>query len=422
MASLRPQRREDFEIGIICALPLEYNAVSLLFDEFWDEDGDSYGKATGDFNNYTTGRIGKYNVVLALLSHMGKSNAASAAAGIRSSYCQLRLALLVGVCGGVPRVNDDEDEILLGDVVISKTVVQFDFGRQYPDRFIPKDAFEDRLGKQNKDVRSFLIALETDRGLERLERRTAHLLKQLQANSMTRKRRRKYGYPGTAEDRLFEPTYRHKHHISPTCICSQCYEKSDPVCDDALKSSCRDLGCEETYLVTRERLQMKSQLEQDNNDEAQEPAIHVGVIISGDTVMKSGEDRDAIAKREGAIAFEMEGVGVWEELPCLIIKGVCDYADCHKNKKWQDFAAATAASAAKALLEAHIQTDKSKGTVTQEVGNGGPDNQPSILRNTASQNSEQTNEISQPATGATARISDNSASGGSRQTNSITVR
>jgi hypothetical protein len=74
--------------------------------------------------------------------------------------------------------------------------------------------------------------------------------------------------------------------------------------------------------------------------------------------MKSGEDRDRIAKTKGVIAFEMEGAGIWEEVPCLIIKGVCDYADCHKNKKWQNFAAATAASAAKAILERYAWIDK----------------------------------------------------------------
>jgi nucleoside phosphorylase len=66
--------------------------------------------------------------------------------------------------------------------------------------------------------------------------------------------------------------------------------------------------------------------------------------------MKSGEHRDLLEKNEGVIGIEMEGAGVWDNLPCVIIKGVCDYADSHKNKAWQNYAAATAASAAKALL------------------------------------------------------------------------
>jgi len=106
--------------------------------------------------------------------------------------------------------------------------------------------------------------------------------------------------------------------------------------------------------VRRKRLEQKRQLE---IDEAQEPAIYVGSVATGDKVMKSAEDRDRIANTEGIIAFEMEAGGVWEDVPCIIIKGVCDYADSHKNKKWQDFAAATAAATMKALLERLPQTE-----------------------------------------------------------------
>ncbi len=67
--------------------------------------------------------------------------------------------------------------------------------------------------------------------------------------------------------------------------------------------------------------------------------------------MKDGEDRDKIAKKFNIIAFEMESAGVWESFPCVVIKGVCDYADSHKNKKWQNYAAATAACCMKAFLE-----------------------------------------------------------------------
>lgn len=197
----RPCRREDFEIGIICPLPREYNAVSLIFDEFWDEDGDRYGKVAGDHNNYTTGRIGNYNVVLALLYRMGTTKATSAAQSMRLSYNQLRLTLLVGICGGVPRVGDSE--VLLGDVVISKAIVEYDFGRQYHDTFERK---EDSLTMLCPEVQNLLIMLETNRGSERLRQRTAYFLKELQAKAG---RQEIYGYPGTKNDMLFESSYIH---------------------------------------------------------------------------------------------------------------------------------------------------------------------------------------------------------------------
>jgi nucleoside phosphorylase len=77
---------------------------------------------------YTPGRIGSHNVVLVLLPNMGKTSAAAAGAMLRTSYINLRLALLVGICGGIPIINGEE--AVLEDVIIGKIVVQYDFGRQ----------------------------------------------------------------------------------------------------------------------------------------------------------------------------------------------------------------------------------------------------------------------------------------------------
>jgi nucleoside phosphorylase len=79
--------------------------------------------------------------------------------------------------------------------------------------------------------------------------------------------------------------------------------------------------------------------------------IHFGVFASGDMVIKSGEYRDQLTSSKGAIGFEMESVGVWDVFPSVVIKGVSDYADSHKNDDWQDFAAASAAACAKAFLK-----------------------------------------------------------------------
>jgi hypothetical protein len=46
----------------------------------------------------------------------------------------------------------------------------------------------------------------------------------------------------------------------------------------------------------------------------------------------------------------MEAAGLMESFPCLVIRGICDYSDSHKNKQWQEYAAATAAAYAKELL------------------------------------------------------------------------
>jgi nucleoside phosphorylase len=81
-----------------------------------------------------------------------------------------------------------------------------------------------------------------------------------------------------------------------------------------------------------------------------EPQIHYGTIASGNQVMKDAGARDRLAQKHGIICFEMEAAGLMDVLPCLVIRGICDYADSHKNKKWQGYAAIAAAAYAKELL------------------------------------------------------------------------
>lgn len=357
-----PASRDEFEVALVCSLPLEYDAVSLLFDQFWDENGDPYGRAIGDPNTYTTGRFGKFDVVLVLLPNTGNISAASATASLRSSYPGLRLVILTGICGAVPS-SDAGDEILLGDVIISKTVVQFDYGRQYPDNFVAKDTTEDSLGRPDKNIRNLVAVLETARERERVEEQAAILLEQLQDPAAKKPRRLKaatYQYPGAASDKLFKSDYRHKHHLSPQCLCEKCHEYSDPVCEESRKLACDVLGCDDKLVIRRQRLETLHQLEkQGQGKEAQIPSVFIGRFGSSDQKLQSGEHRDWIAKRYGILAFEMEGAGVWDELPCIIVKGVCNYADSHPNNHWQNFAAATAASVAKSLVERYTKTDKS---------------------------------------------------------------
>jgi nucleoside phosphorylase len=345
----QPRHREDFQIAIICTLPLEYDAVSLLFDQFWDEDDEPYGRAQGDTNAYTTGRIGKHDIVLALLPNMGTAAGAGAAASFRSSYSGMKIAFLVGICGGVPGVG--QNEALLGDVVISKTVIQHSLGRQYPNEFVTKDTVSDSLGRPNKDVRTLIASFETERGRRLLRQKAGQFLKDLQNTATREMHRCNYQYPGAVEDKLFAATYRHRHRGPLTCNCDGAI---DSFCDEAARTFCAELHCDEAQLVLRKRLEMKKNL---GPDEAQCPEILIGCVASGDTVMKSGEHRDQIAKQRDVIAFEMEGAGVWDEVPCIIVKGICDYADSHKNKIWQPFAAATAAAVLKAMLGRYPLTD-----------------------------------------------------------------
>jgi nucleoside phosphorylase len=67
--------------------------------------------------------------------------------------------------------------------------------------------------------------------------------------------------------------------------------------------------------------------------------------------MRHGVTRDNVARELDVICFEMEAAGLMDILPCLLICGICDYSDSHKNKEWQRYAAATAAAYARELIE-----------------------------------------------------------------------
>jgi nucleoside phosphorylase len=122
-----------------------------------------------------------------------------------------------------------------------------------------------------------------------------------------------YRYQGEDHDQLFEATYDHQ---------------GDETCDD----------CDPKLIVQRPA----------REDPA--PRIHYGKIASGNKMMKHGTTRDKIAKEEGVICFEIEAAGLIDNFWCLVIRGICDYADSHKNKLWEPYAAATAAAFARVLL------------------------------------------------------------------------
>lgn len=81
-----------------------------------------------------------------------------------------------------------------------------------------------------------------------------------------------------------------------------------------------------------------------------DPVVHYGLIAS-DTLMKDADMRNRLAKEANILCFEMEAAGLMDHFPCLVIRGICDYSDTHKNKSWQGYAAAVAAAYAKELLD-----------------------------------------------------------------------
>ncbi|EED11950.1 ankyrin repeat-containing protein, putative [Talaromyces stipitatus ATCC 10500] len=329
---------EDYTVGWICALPkTELVAAAAMLDEEY-----LILPATDpqDANTYLLGRIGDHNVVIACLpaEMTGKVSAATVATDMIRSFPSIRFGLMVGIGGGAPRraypeqgtggglVEDDFDEsedemeeipdIRLGDVVVclhtksAEAVVQYDFGKSLQEK-----EFVHTGGKLNKPPRIVLNAVgRLQANHIRGHRKIPELLsKMLTENSDMIH----FQHPGLEKDRLFRPDVVHVEG----------------------RKSCRDCcGLNNANIVKRDS----------RSDTV--PKIHYGTIGSADQVMKDAILRDQWALKENILCFEMEAAGLMDSFPCLVIRGICDYADSHKNKVWQPYAAATAAAYAKELL------------------------------------------------------------------------
>jgi len=298
MKRSRP-RAEDFTVGWLCALPVERAAAELMLDDEYDEGWRN--------SPYTLGRIDKHNVVIACLPAglIGTNSAAVVATKMQSDFRSIRIRLMVGIGGGVPSAESD---VRLGDVVISQPhmgrggVVQYDFGKTGVGGKLKLDGFLNAPPTFLLDALAKLRANEI-RGKSKL---STCLSTFDQQPNFTRQR--------AGPDVLFQPNYNHTEGAT----CEQC---------------CKDM-------------EVKRPLRKDQN-----PVIHYGTIASGNQVIKDGKTRDARSSALGGVlCFEMEAAGLMNNFPCLVIRGICDYADSHKNKAWQPYAAATAAACAKEIL------------------------------------------------------------------------
>lgn len=304
---------DDYTVGIICALPLEMAAVTAMLDDrHVDLD-----LPPQDGNSYVWGKIHRHNVIVGCLQtgKCGTIHAAALATRMQSTFPAMQFGLMVGIGAGVPSTKLD---IRLGDIVVSTPtdscngVIQYDFGKTSAGGIFK------HTGSLNKPPRILLSAvsnLESKRceGTDGIPGLISNML--LDFPEM----RSKYSFPGVDQDRLFVSTYEHPNQ----------------------HDNCE--ACSKSHIVSRPKRTSTN------------PHIHYGIMGSGNQVIKHGESRDILANKFNVICIEMEAAGLMDEFPCIVIRGICDYADSHKNDVWQPYAAAAAAAYAKKLLQ-NVQT------------------------------------------------------------------
>ncbi|RAQ51736.1 hypothetical protein AFGD_006009 [Aspergillus flavus] len=296
---------ESYAIGIVCALHKELLAVRILFDCTHE----SIPVPSEDSNHYSFGRMGQHDIVAVCLpsGEYGTNSAANAIANMRRSFPAIRFCLLVGIGAGVPT---EQNDLRLGDVVVSHPtgthpgVIQYDLGKQ------GEDGVFHPTGSLQRPPRFLLTAI-------------SHLISNPDLSPAPLQ-----GYV----DQIIatRPDYKRPD------------EEKDTIFDTGTVHITRN-GIREHHYADGEQQSNVSR-------RATHPHIHYGLIASGNRVMKSASARDHLASVYNILCFEMEAAGVMNICPCLVIRGICDYADCHKNDLWQNYASATAAAYAKLLL------------------------------------------------------------------------
>ncbi|KAF7554286.1 hypothetical protein G7Z17_g3000 [Cylindrodendrum hubeiense] len=256
-------------------------------------------KPTNDSNAYTLGSIAEHNIVIACLpkGKIGTNAAATFATQMVRTFPSIKVGLMVGIGGGIP------PQVRLGDVVVSTPtgqypgVVQWDLGKA------ERDGMFKRTGALNNPPSALLTALtklETDHDM--VGSRIPEYLEEL-----------KQKWP----------------RLVPKYIRSELHQ--DPVTSD-----------------TSDRITGDVQ-------------VHYGLIASGNQVIKDAEFRDTLNKSLGGnvLCVEMEAAGLMD-FPCIVIRGICDYADSQKNDHWQEHAAAVGAAFAKEFLQ-YVQPSDVEG-------------------------------------------------------------
>ncbi|KAJ5485590.1 hypothetical protein N7539_005578 [Penicillium diatomitis] len=352
---IEPKSREQYTVGWVCALPKEQTAATAMLHQRHCD----LPKPVNDPNVYTLGSIGKHNVVISCLpkKQIGPSQAAAVAARMVAAFPSIKFGLMVGIGGGIPT------KVRLGDVVVSTPtgqfpgVVQWDFGKA------KEGGIFERTGALNNPPTLLLAALS------RLETKHEMSGSKIPAylDEMGEKWPRlvtKYLRSDLLEDNLFRANYPHLERpidsSDGTSDDERMYADGEVEEEDEEEEeeeeeqgqTCR--FCDKTKLVKRKPRGMR---------------VHFGLVASGNQLIKDALLRQRLNQDLGGqvLCIEMEAAGLMNDFPCLVIRGICDYADSHKNDAWQEHAAAVAAAFAKELLECVQPSEVNSARPAKEI-------------------------------------------------------
>jgi nucleoside phosphorylase len=238
-----------------------------------------------DNNDYTLGKIGKHNTVIAVLpdGEYGTSSAADVARDMLHSFPNIRVGLMVGIGGGAPSQKHD---IRLGDVVVSTSrngesgVFEYDFGKMIENQSFQYTRFLNQLPT---------VLWTAVNGLKAHYESEGHQLEAAINNILDKKPRlrKRYKRPDLSSDRMYQSGVAHPLNDQTDCA-----------------TAC---GYDPPKLILR-----PEQTEGENN-----LVIHYGVIASANQLMKDTSVRDKLVAEKDVLCFEMEAAGLMNHFLCV---------------------------------------------------------------------------------------------------------
>jgi nucleoside phosphorylase len=300
---LDPKR---YTVAWIAPLEIEARAALLMLD---NKHPGRFSLARGDDYVFLAGDMEGHNIIIATLpagQEYGTGSAAALASQVKTFFPNLWFGLLVGVAAGLPNLSRKPPlDIRLGDVLVglptgdSAGLIAYDLGRETADGF------------------QLLRAGQVLATTETIVRSAIGNIKLTAPND-------------TAEFLPYYNKIKHEEHVDGGTF-------EDPGQDRDQLYQAEDNGTEHP-------------VERAHRPDSRRIRVWYGSIGSGDKLMRNAKKRDELRDKHNIIGLEMEAAGTINRIPVGVIRGVCDYADDHKNKEWQPYAAAMAAAYAKAVL------------------------------------------------------------------------
>lgn len=271
------------------------------------------------------GNIGAHRIVSTKLPSIGSTREALIAAGntctrLLGTFQKVDYVFIVGVAGGIPHYTDYKKHVRLGDVVISSV-------EQNRPNLTNGDAHKAEkpccyVYSNGEDVKRYFPVNSC----------LQEIAKSLQAHIENKKPWETYFNEGLT-------------HLK------------DKIENDFTRPAA---NTDKLYMNigNRDVIEVQHPMPQESTgtDEMPSMRLHLGPIGSGYELVKSDTLRTEFAKQHGLIATDVDLNSVLDSVvgncrdSFLVVKGISDYKDGTTTKKWQNYAALSAASVMKSIV------------------------------------------------------------------------